>query len=364
VVRLEARLERRTDADDRVEAALRQLRPGSIVYANKGKYRGPVAVVATAHRKAGLRLTTITPSGDNLQLSAEDFADPPRQVGSIGLPPNYAPNRREYRREVGRRIRGVRLQPRGAHGDRSPGDPGTSSSMHPVEADPDLRQRLRAAAHAERVAAEIADLERRVVQHHQSLAQDFERVLGVLSAYGYVDVERWELTDAGAMLARVFHESDLLVTECIRQGLLDGLDPAELAGLTSLFVYEHRSPDDPPAPWFPSPEVTRRSQRIIALSAALASAETAAELSVHRAPDPTFLAIAYAWVAGEGFAEVLGDDELTGGDFVRTMKQLIDLLQQVAVVAPDEGTRRAARRAADAAFRGVIADSSAPGGAA
>jgi ATP-dependent RNA helicase HelY len=63
-------------------------------------------------------------------------------------------------------------------------------------------------------------------------------------------------------------------------------------------------------------------------------------------------------VAGEGFAEVVGDEELTGGDFVRTMKQLIDLLRQLAIVSPVPATRAAAGVAADAAFRGVVADSS------
>jgi hypothetical protein len=40
------------------------------------------------------------------------------------------------------------------------------------------------------------------------------------------------------------------------------------------------------------------------------------------------------------------------------MKQLIDVLRQLALVAPDETTRRVAAAAADAAFRGVVADSS------
>ena len=58
-----------------------------------------------------------------------------------------------------------------------------------------------------------------------------------------------------------------------------------------------------------------------------------------------------------GLAVVVGEDELTGGDFVRTMKQLVDLTRQVAVVAPDAQTRERAREAAGLAFRGVVADS-------
>ena len=47
--------------------------------------------------------------------------------------------------------------------------------------------------------------------------------------------------------------------------------------------------------------------------------------------DPGFFAAAHGWTAGRRRA-VVGDEELTGGDFVRTMKQLIDLARQVAIV--------------------------------
>ena len=38
------------------------------------------------------------------------------------------------------------------------------------------------------------------------------------------------------MLARTFHESDLLVTEVVRSGLLDDLGAADLAALVSMLV--------------------------------------------------------------------------------------------------------------------------------
>ena len=130
----------------------------------------------------------------------------------------------------------------------------------------------------------------------------------------------------------------------------------------SVVVYEHRSPE--PA----GCAVVLLSRR--PLTAGGGSPRSARScgprnapvgLAEHRAPDPTFAAVAHAWVAGEGFAEVVTDEELTGGDFVRAIKQLIDLLRQLSLIAaPSRDTRRAAAAAAEAAFRGVVADSSAP----
>ena len=171
----------------------------------------------------------------------------------------------------------------------------------------------------------------------------------------------WALSDRGNLLARLFHESDLLISECLHQGLLDGVDAPTLAGLTSVFTYEHRSPEEPPAPWFPSSSIRNRFIKVSAESASLRAEEESLGLPLHRSPDPTFFAIAYAWASGEGFAEVVEDEELSGGDFVRNMKQLIDLLRQIALLAPSAETRAAASDASDRLFRGVVSASSTVG---
>ena len=347
--------ERRREVVDAFSA----LRPGAVVHISKGTYRGAAAVVATANRKGGLRATLITKSAKSIHAMAEDFDEPPYVVGTVALPGNCAPNRKEYRNDVARRLRGVKLAASASSKRRRGEASEARSGHHPVASDPDLRAKVAAASQADRIEREIADLERRVSGKNLSLGKEFDRVLDVLTTYGYIDRPTWTLTEAGEMLARTFHESDLLVTEVVRSGLLDGLGAADLAALVSMLIYEHRSSDTPPAPWFSSDEVRSRSRRLMAVSEDLRANERAVGLGEHRPPDPTFAAIAHAWVAGEGFAEVVGDEELTGGDFVRTTKQLIDLLRQLAVIAPDPETRRAAAMAAEQAFRGVVADSSA-----
>ena len=62
--------------------------------------------------------------------------------------------------------------------------------------------------------------------------------------------------------------------------------------------------------------------------------------------------------AGDDLADILEDEEMTGGDFVRNVKQMIDLLRQIAEVAPDADTAAAARAAPTSAGRGVVAASS------
>jgi ATP-dependent RNA helicase HelY len=342
---------------DAIELALVRVRPGDILYVNRGRLVGRVAVLTSSRRKGGMKLQVLTPSGLSVQLTARDFSSVPRVLGRIDLPTPFAPNRAQYQRQVARLLSRATIAG-GTHRQSRPLDHGDDGAVdHPVAQDPMLRERLRAAGQAERMEREVDDLRQRIQGRSQSVSHRFDRVLRILEAWGYVD--GWELTDAGRRLAGFFHECDLLVVEAVRQGNLDGLDPAALAGLASVFSYEHRSPDAPPAPWFPSRDVRKRWEAIESLAAELRYAEEEAGLPVMRAPDPTFVALAQGWAAGQSFASVVEDEDLSGGDFVRTMKQLIDLLRQLALLAPVEATRVAAREAADRLFRGVVAASTA-----
>jgi ATP-dependent RNA helicase HelY len=135
------------------------------------------------------------------------------------------------------------------------------------------------------------------------------------------------------------------------------LRPSELAALVSVFTFEARGPGAV-APGFPTQPLRERWARIDRLASELNDAEDDAGLPMTRRPDPGFAALAFAWAAGNELAAIIADEEISGGDFVRNVKQLIDLLRQLAEIAPAEEIRRAARTASDRLFRGVVAASS------
>jgi len=290
------------------------------------------------------------------------------------MPTPYAPRNPAFQRSVAQALGRLRLAP-GEGGARRPprggrpawpersgraaalAEAGAAAESHPVATCPDARAHLRAAERVERLEKDRRRLERRIQGRTESLARQFDRVLRVLGAWGYVD--GWSLTDAGQQLTRIYHECDLLVAEALRTGVFDDLDSTSVAALASAFTYETRSPGPRPEPWFPSPRVRRRWGDLNRLAADLNSAEEEAGLPLTRAPDPGFFAAAYGWAAGEDLGDVIAEEELSGGDFVRNVKQLIDLLRHLAIVCPELATASAAGQAADALFRGVVAASSA-----
>ena len=353
--RLTSRKDRRDDGRapvPAIEAALGRLRLGDIVMVEKGRHKGRVAVLSVTSRKhQASRVRAITSARVQVQLTAHDFIDIPKAAGRVEMPKPYNPNREGYQKEVARALDRAKVATTG------PTKALDATQAHPVLNDPDLPARLKAASSADRLEREIDELVAKVGGRSRSLAKAFDRVMDVLTEWNYV--QEWTLSPAGKQLSRLFHECDLLILEAMRRGLFDGLDGPSLACMMSVFTYEHRSSEPPPAPWFPSADVKKRWRSIERLADELIGSELRAGLNPTRRPDPTFAAIAYAWAAGEGFAEVVETEELSGGDFVRNVKQLVDLLRQIAEIADHPATRRSAAQARDGLFRGVVAASSA-----
>ena len=346
--------------------AVAGLKPGDVIDVPGGtRTGGRAAVVSASHRKgegtAGVRVRAVTTRRKMVTLSSDDFDEPPVVLATVELPAPYAPNTTKFQLALANEVARIRTPSVRVDDD----DLDTSAldaaadavTAHPVHDCPDRSAHLAAAGRIERARREVDDLRQQVRSRTESLARRFDRVLRLLEAWGYLD--GWSLTPKGQTLGSLYHECDLLVAECLHEGLFDELDPASLAGLVSVFGYEHRSPDPPPAPWFPSPRVRQRYQRIEALSRELEVDEESAGLPITRPPDSTFLALAHAWAAGERLADVLENEDVTAGDFVRVVRQLIDLLRQIGDVAPVPETAQAAREAAAALHHGVVAVSAA-----
>jgi len=339
-----------------VEFALARLMPGDVVEVAGHR----LAVLSVAQRKGGaIRLKGIDTGGEPISLGVDDMALPPERLGRLDVPRPYQPNNPSFQRKVADELRDARFG--GTDPDATGASPAAAAERsavegHPVHACPDRDAHLRAHGQMERARRELSDMRREVRTRSGSLARRFDRVLRLLEAWGYLD--GWALTERGKVLASTYHEADLLVAEAMTAGLLDGLDPASLAGLLSCFTYEHRGPGTPAPAWFPSRHMRGRWNDLERLAGDLRADEEAAGLPPTRAPDPGFVALAHAWAAGEPLGEVLGDEDLSGGDFVRNVKTLIDLVRQVGDIAPDPATARSARQAADALHRGVVSISS------
>jgi ATP-dependent RNA helicase HelY len=359
--------------DDRhaIAFALSQLVPGQVIEVGGPALSPIVVVLAVSFRSGGrVKARVVDREGQAQEIGPSDLDEVPVVVGQVSLPEPYLPNSVTFAYEASQLLARTRLLAPKRR--RALGPASAIRSVDDVP--PQARKLLR---RLERLESDLELRPGAAARRADSLAGQFDRVIALLESRGHLTIDAsgrrpssgndgdpdrqpgWALTPSGQRLARLYHECDLLVVEALQDGLFEGLDPADVAALASCFAYEERRAGPLGSqPRFPSERLRRRFVRLEGLHLALVADETDARLALTRAPDAGFMAMAQAWAFGGDLGDVLADEAITAGDFVRTAKQLIDLLRQLGILAMVPATANAARSAAEAMFRDLVAVSS------
>jgi ATP-dependent RNA helicase HelY len=225
-----------------------------------------------------------------------------------------------------------------------------SLKAHPSHGCADREDHARLAERAGRLTRENEGLTTRVENRTHVIAKTFDQICQVLDHLQYIDGEK--PTVQGKILTKIYAESDLLLTESIRRGLLDDLNATELLSVVSCMIFESRSQENL-APKLPSQKVTSTLTEIISLWAALEKIENDFGVKTQREPDAGFCFISYKWASGNSLNSVLKGSDMSVGDFVRSTKQLVDLLNQIA--GASEKLRPVCKDAVKRIDRGVVA---------
>ncbi|MFA5919180.1 MAG: DEAD/DEAH box helicase [Candidatus Nanopelagicaceae bacterium] len=221
---------------------------------------------------------------------------------------------------------------------------------HPSHSCNDREAHARIAERASRLRKENIGLLSRVENRTHVIARTFDHVCDVLTELGYIQEEK--TLPQGHILAKIYTESDLLLSEAIREDLFDHLSASELLSVLSSVIFQGRT-SQTQAPRIPTGSVQTALAEITRLWAKLEVIENAHQVTTQREPDFGFCWISFRWANGHSLQSVLKDSDLSVGDFVRSAKQLIDLLQQVSVAS--EKLRPKCLEAMKKLDRGVVA---------
>lgn len=200
----------------------------------------------------------------------------------------------------------------------------------------------------DRLITETEGLERKVELKRSVIPRTFQQVVEVLRELDYVEGE--SLTASGSRLKRIFAERDLLVSEVIRTGLVSKLSALEIPGLLSGLLYESRS-DDRQLPRIPK-AISDSVREVASLWHEISDLEGSFGLETQREPDFSMSWSISRWSSGSPISKVLRESDITAGDFVRHVKQIIDLLGQLIDADPSHSERY--RTALHSIDRGLI----------
>jgi ATP-dependent RNA helicase HelY len=347
--------------------SLQKLRRGDIIEVPGGRRAGIALVLEPGSGADPPAPLVLTVNRQVRRLPIADFPVPVQVIDRVRIPNSFSSRSANHRRDL---VSAMRSKLAGhdlarPHRTRQDGAARGENAeieqlrrrlrQHDCHACPDREAHARQAEKYLRLERDVQALERKVAQRSHVIARTFDRVCGLLRELGYID--RDKVTAQGRTLAGLYTELDLLAAECLRQGIWDGLAPAELAACVSALTFTSRRSDDASAPRLPGGQVREALASMVRLWGQLSDAETGHQLSFLREMDLGFAWTADAWARGRPLEQLLSPD-LTPGDFVRAVKQLLDLLDQIAAAAGSAPVAAAARSAISALRRGVVAYSS------
>jgi ATP-dependent RNA helicase HelY len=353
---------RKADRRDDVIESLSKLRRGDVIEIPAGRFAGFAVVLDPGASSEGPRPQVLTAERQARRLSLLDFPTPVEAVTTVRVPRQFNARNPQSRRDLASSLRAGThnlTPPRRRESTATDGvDPEVEALRHqlrehPCHECPEREDHARWSERWYKLERDARTLERRVEQRTNTVARQFDRVCDVLAALGYLAAD--EVTELGRPLRRIYSELDLVVAEALRLGVLDGLGPPGLAAALSTLVFEARRPDEGESPRVPGGDTRRAVEALEGLWRNLAEVERANRLDFLRRPDAGLAWAAYRWAEGDDLAEVLGESDLTAGDFVRWIKQLIDLSGQVADAAGPGAVRDTARDVVRRIRRGVVA---------
>lgn len=342
-------LELRASISQRERAATRRkaphVEPGSVIAMQQGRH----FTHAVVSRVAGKRIDAVTDRARQKRLSPNELAGA-EVLGSIRVTNPRSP---QGRVETASRLREfvsgrMKNRPKRPKVDRELESLRSQMRAHPCHSCPDIDAHARDGRRWQRARAQERELRRQIDDSTGTLAQQFDRLCALLEELGYLadDVP----TPDGQMLRKIYGECDLLTAECIRRGLWDELAPEEFAGAISAVATEARST---PAHVGSSQPLRRAIADTTAQWRALRTRERAHAVPETREIDGALAATYYQWARGSRLDGLLG--EMLPGDFVRSARQIIDSLDQLAGIEEiDDSMRRSVRRAKGLVDRDVV----------
>ena len=366
------------------ELALGELVPGDVLRIGSGRRAGRAVVITGTHgvSKQHEDVALVTDAGRLRTVVAADLDGPPVVQGRIQIPSRFNPRKPKDRKDLAATMRakvpdadpppsrqtgddaagagavdagGAPAAGRGANGLDRIDELRAALRRHPCHACPDREEHARWAARLHTLDRETAGLRRKVARRTHTVSRAFDRICALLTQWGYLSEDGQEVTEAGRILQRTYTEKDLLVAECLQQGVWQGLDAAELAAITSAIIHEPRRGEVTVNPSMPSDRVQRAYDRMIDLWSRIEDSEIEHQLPTTDQPDAGMVWMMHRWSAGARLETVLRDSELSAGDFVRRAKQVVDLLGQIELASPHASVQGTARKAMNQVLRGVVA---------
>lgn len=324
---------------------LRRLRKGDVITYQRGRRRRRAVVVQGPDSALHTPLArVVAEDGKPATIGPREAGEGLTTIGRIFVPKGGARRPRD-RAALAAEVRSIPTKTKtgskgGRRGSRSPDSPSAALlreadalerqlSAHPVHACPERERHAPAGHNYARLRKKQRRLAQQINDRTSHVVEDFDKVCNVLRGLDFLAEDA--VTRRGQELRRIFGERDLVAALAIAQGAWDNLKPEELAAIVSTVVHVPRGDEasGDHQVFLPTGNLQGAWNQTMQAYDSVHRQEVKVGREVTVEPSAALADVTYRWAKDAPLADLLDESGLSGGDFVRGIRQTIDMLEQM-----------------------------------
>jgi ATP-dependent RNA helicase HelY len=307
------------------------LDPGNVIGIKNLRRSKFALITKTSNSKNSSDLWVVLDNGEGRKIDKRILDSNIGSIGFFDLPSGIDFSKKTIRDEYAKKIRVLA----GNRNKKTYDDSDLASFKkrlkdHICHKCPEIQEHLRFGENIERTKKYIKSLEAHLENDFVNLSKKCDQVVDLLMKLDLItsDNSKLTLTKWGKFLKQIHSEFDLLIIESLRRNLLNNLTPVQLACLLSGFVYNPRR-DELDIPINIDEIIKNNANQILKLSDEIIETERTFKIINNKSPHFGMANIIKQWCSDVNLKKILQKTEIAPGDFVRNVKQIIDLLRQI-----------------------------------
>lgn len=182
--------------------------------------------------------------------------------------------------------------------------------------------------------SQIRSIQKQMKIQQEIYLREFDALTRVLQYFGRIKPnhhQQWQLTPLGEMTSHIRAQNDLLISLVLENLDVDSLTPVDLAVILSTLVYEPRrfmKYDLAPC----SRTAKKIFKELLYIADDLRYVQEVENIRLPITIEFDFAPIVALWANGCRWSSLFKFTEMSDGDVVRSMRQLIDLLRQLETI--------------------------------
>ncbi len=206
-----------------------------------------------------------------------------------------------------------------------------SLDKHECQTCPILHEHLDQHRQFDHITKQVAEIKETIEHQKELYIHQFKRMMNILEHFGQIMQDSqgdFRPSEKGMLTAYIRSENDLAISLVISHGILDDLNPVEIAASLSVLVYEPRRNSQGSMDNVPK-NVKNKVRDIQHIAGDLEHIQSIEGINSEVRVEVDIVLAVWLWGNGHSWKSLVQDTNMDDGDIIRAMRRIIDLLHQL-----------------------------------